>query len=140
MHPALACFTAVRSPRVRVVAVVGTDAEALDELHRYLWCCGALTRSSTRLAHAARLPPRGGVLVLFVDDFSMADVVVTLREAHALDIFAAILVTAHASTLHKLEGDVEIGAMLLILDAPVQVWTLLDTVRACFDRRNAPAA
>lgn len=78
--------------------------------------------------------------MLFVDDFSMADVVVTLREAHALDIVTAILVTAHAPTFRKLEGDTEIGAMLLILDAPAQVWTLLDTVRACFDRRNAPAA
>lgn len=78
--------------------------------------------------------------MLFVDDFSVADVVTTLREAHALDIFTAILVTAHASTFRQLEGDPEIGAMLLILDAPATPWTLLDTVRACFDCRNAPAA
>jgi hypothetical protein len=116
-----------------VVAAVGRDAEALDELQWYLWCRGILAFSSTRLQHAAALSTKGGVLVLYADQFARAKVVEALRAALRLELAAVVLVTARAATFRSLERHAEGGGALVVLPDEVRAWTVLYTVRACLN-------
>jgi len=106
----------------------------VEELNRYLWCRGTLARSSTELMHAATLSPRGGVLVLYADDFDRAHVVGALQHEHIQKLSGIVLVTRYPSVFRDLERDPDIGASLVILPSPALTWTVLDTIGACFRR------
>jgi hypothetical protein len=123
-----------------IVAIIGREPQALDELYRYLRCCRASARSSTLLAHAAKLPARKGVLVLLGDHFAPAEVGATLAEVHTAEVVAALLLTKNPGAFADLKADRRIGPTLLILQAPVSPWIILATVRACFDAGTAPQA
>ena len=123
-----------------IVAIIGREPCALDELHRYLRCCRAFPRSSTLLAHAAKLPARKGVLVLFGDHFTPAEVGTTLREVYTAEVVAAVLMTQRPAAFADLMHDRKIGPTLLLLQTPVSPWIILATVRACFDAGAAPLA
>src|SRR6478752_10604285 len=103
-----------------VVAVVGRDANALDELVRYLWRRGALTRSSTELEHVAALSVRGGALVLYADEFEPSEVVKALKGC-MLELAAAVLITSRAEHFRDLEQDAEGGISLVILPTGAHV-------------------
>lgn len=80
------------------------------------------------------------MLVLLGDHFAPAEVGATLREVYTAEVVAAVLMTRHPATFADLMTDRVIGPTLLILQTPVSPWTILATVRACFDAGAAPMA
>ncbi len=122
----------MRRPRAPLVAIIAGRRETRDELLSYLDGAGLPAHGTDALT--ARLAPAIREVVLFPDDFAIAEVaaaVPRLRRAPRL----LVLVTSEPQRYAELIAPVDGTRPPMVMPKPAFGWMLVDAIRA---HREAP--
>jgi hypothetical protein len=109
------------------VTIVSANPETLDGLAQYFAAAGLRTRCARRLADCAQSKATTHAFVLFPDDFSIEDIVATIRRL-AADRPSALPVVVTSEP--KAFADLERTSRAVIVARPAWASAILDAVRA----------
>jgi len=109
--------------------IVSDSPETIDGLQAYFAGVGIQACSARSLRSAVAVPPGTTALVVFPDEFPMAEIVVALVALHEEQPnVLLLLVTAHPHHFARLSRSGQ-TAHPILLPKPVFGWTIVDAIR-----------
>ncbi|MBK8170218.1 MAG: hypothetical protein IPK60_07710 [Sandaracinaceae bacterium] len=117
-------------PRPHYVTVIAENRETIDGLHGYLQNAGVASRTSRALQDATAVPPAITAVVLFPDEFDVAQVVKRVSSLRATRPQLLIVVVTSTPQRFRPALDADPNSRLpIVLPKPAFGWTILDAIR-----------
>jgi hypothetical protein len=117
-------------PQALYVTIIAGNRETMDGLQAYLQRVGVFSHTTRALGDSRMIPPASTAVVVFPDDFEVAEVIKhisTLRAARPRLLI--LLVTSEPQRLSPVLQIDEKSVLPIVLSKPPFGWSILDAIR-----------